>query len=139
MPNEYKKYVVNCKTDQYDVYIGRPSKFGNPFSHRHGTQAECVVDTREEAIECFKNYLFATPKLLKAVRMELKNKILGCHCGVLQCHGEILAEIANSDEFVYLEEQMKVIDTYSDVNLTKLDTSVMSVASSIVQSLLYIK
>lgn len=27
-----KGYVVHCKKDKYDVYIGRPSKFGNPFS-----------------------------------------------------------------------------------------------------------
>ena len=25
--------VVHCKKELYDVYIGRPSKWGNPFSH----------------------------------------------------------------------------------------------------------
>jgi hypothetical protein len=24
-----KAYVVHCKRDKYDVYVGRPSKFGN--------------------------------------------------------------------------------------------------------------
>ncbi len=27
--------VVHCKIEDYDVYIGRPSKFGNPFSHKY--------------------------------------------------------------------------------------------------------
>jgi hypothetical protein len=25
--------VVHCKKEPYDVYIGRPSKYGNPFTH----------------------------------------------------------------------------------------------------------
>lgn len=25
--------VVHCKKEPYDVYIGRPSKWGNPFTH----------------------------------------------------------------------------------------------------------
>ena len=30
-------------------------------------------------------------------RKELKGKILGCWCSPYACHGEVLAEIANSD------------------------------------------
>ena len=96
--SKYSKYVVHCKKDKYDVYIGRPSKWGNPFSHRGGTLAECQVETREEAIECFRNYLLVTPWLLEAVKKELKGKILGCWCVPQSCHGEVLAEIANSED-----------------------------------------
>ena len=45
--------VVHCKKEEYDVYIGRPSKWGNPFSHKSDTMAKFKVDSREEAI---KNY-----------------------------------------------------------------------------------
>jgi hypothetical protein len=38
--SKYSKYVVHCKKDKYDVYIVRPSKWGNPFSHRGGIWAE---------------------------------------------------------------------------------------------------
>lgn len=32
--------VVHCKRARYDVYIGRPSQWGNPFQIRHdGTRA----------------------------------------------------------------------------------------------------
>lgn len=27
------RMVVHCKREPYDVYIGRGSKWGNPFSH----------------------------------------------------------------------------------------------------------
>lgn len=28
--------IVHCKKDKYDIYIGRPSIWGNPFSHKEG-------------------------------------------------------------------------------------------------------
>lgn len=90
-----KPKVVHCKKEPYDVYIGRPSKFGNPFSHLPGTLAQWRVDTREEAIECFRNYLMNTPELLKAAKEELRGKILGCWCHPQSCHGDVLVEIAN--------------------------------------------
>lgn len=95
---DYKKYVVHCQKDNYDVYIGRPSQWGNPFSHKPSSIAEVKVDSREEAIECYKNYLIATPRLVEAAKKELKGKILGCWCSPQSCHGEILAEIANSED-----------------------------------------
>lgn len=99
--------VVNINSgEKYDIYIGRGSKWGNPFTHREGTSAIVKVSSREEAIECYKNYIEATPELLQAAKKELKGKILGCHCVPLPCHGEVLlkianeeAEIINGDEF----------------------------------------
>ena len=49
MKNE-RATVVNKRFDAYDVYIGRPSQWGNPFSHREGTLAKYKVATREEAM-----------------------------------------------------------------------------------------
>ena len=90
--------VINIKSgEKYDIYIGRPSRFGNPFSHQAGTLAEYKVDSREQAIEYFENYINNTPWLLKAAKEELKGKILGCFCHPLPCHGDILLKIANSD------------------------------------------
>lgn len=93
-----KARVVHCKKEPYDYYIGRPSKFGNPFSHQPGTLAIYKVDSREEAIECYRNYIMNTPSLLKTVKKELRGKILGCWCRPeFPCHGDILLEIANSE------------------------------------------
>ena len=36
--------VVHCKRARYDVYIGRPSKWGNPFAvGRDGTRAQVIA------------------------------------------------------------------------------------------------
>lgn len=79
--------IVHCKRALYDIYIGRPSKWGNPYSiGRDGT--------REEVIAKFERYLLASPALLAALP-ELKGKILGCWCKPKPCHGDILEKYAN--------------------------------------------
>lgn len=78
----------------YDVYIGRGSKWGNPFTHLEGTTAKYKVGTREEAVEAYWDYLFSRPDLINALH-ELKGKSLGCYCHPHACHGHILAMLAN--------------------------------------------
>ena len=37
------KFVVHCKKYSYDVYIGRPSKYGNPFEiGKDGNRTEVI-------------------------------------------------------------------------------------------------
>lgn len=88
--------VVHCKKAPFDVYIGRPSPWGNPFSHKAGTLAEFRVATREEAIERFRGWFLAQPDLVERCKKELRGKVLGCWCKPKACHGDILAEIADS-------------------------------------------
>lgn len=89
--------VVHCKKDKYDVYIGRPSKWGNPYSHKEGTLAQFKVATREEAVAKFADYILSNKELLKDID-ELKGKVLGCWCAPLSCHGDVLYKIANNGE-----------------------------------------
>jgi hypothetical protein len=93
-----KPKVVNCKTDPYDVYVGRGSKFGNPYTHQYGTSAPWMVDSREDAIRLYEEWLREQPLLMAAVKQELKSKILGCHCKPLDCHGDVLLRIANEED-----------------------------------------
>lgn len=86
--------VVHCKKTAYDVYIGRPSKWGNPFSHKPGTQAQFVVGSRDEAIAAYREWILNQPELLAALP-ELKGKTLGCWCKPQSCHGDVLAELAD--------------------------------------------
>lgn len=90
--------VVNKYKETYDVYIGRGSKWGNPFSHKDGTQAQFKVDTREQAVECYRFWITRGEgqELLKDLH-ELKNKTLGCFCKPQACHGDILAELINHE------------------------------------------
>lgn len=71
--------VVHCKKEPYDIYIGRPSKWGNPFS----------VGTREERISKYEAYIMSRPDLIQALP-ELVGKTLGCWCKPKACHGDIL-------------------------------------------------
>lgn len=81
------KYVVNVKSSKYDVYIGRGSKWGNPFViGRDGD--------RDRVCDLYANYLNSRPDLLSALH-ELKGKVLGCYCAPLRCHGDYLAVLAN--------------------------------------------
>jgi hypothetical protein len=83
--------VVHCNREPFDVYIGRPGKWGNPFKiGRHGT--------RDEVIDRHRAWLLANPSLLADIG-ELRGKTLGCYCRPsLRCHGDVLAELANADE-----------------------------------------
>jgi len=82
-----KTRVVHCKRDKFDVYIGRPSKYGNPFSIG-------IDGNREEVIQKYSNWLMGRQDLLDSIH-ELKGKILGCWCHPKPCHGDILAYIAD--------------------------------------------
>lgn len=83
--------VVNIKTERCDVYIGRGSPLGNPFS------AKTVG--KFKAIEYYHKYYL--PKLIEDGRItkeylkSLKGKKLGCHCKPDPCHGDKLVEIIN--------------------------------------------
>lgn len=85
--------VVNIKTTKlYDVYIGRGSIWGNQWSHKKGTQAKYVVATREEAIQKYEEWIRGQPELLERLG-ELEDRILGCYCKPLGCHGDVLIKL----------------------------------------------
>lgn len=88
------------------VYVGRPTKWGNPF---------CVVDVlyaycgneREAAEDCVRCYCealhrddrmyIALASAVDAVR-ELRGKDLACWCRLdMPCHADVLLELANHD------------------------------------------
>lgn len=89
-------------SQEYQVYIGRPSIWGNPYSHKEGTLAKYKVKDRKEAIEKYKEYLLNNEELL-AKLPELKGKVLGCHCKPLACHGDFLVELLEPATKVNLE------------------------------------
>jgi hypothetical protein len=90
------KYVVHCHRSPYDVYIGRGSQWGNPYSHIPDSKALYIVKTREESIKRYAEYLLTNDYLISMIPT-LRHKILGCYCSPLSCHGYILAALANED------------------------------------------
>jgi hypothetical protein len=91
-PSKYYTHVVHCKKSDYDVYIGRPSKWGNPFSHKEGTIAEFKVNGRAEAIKKYEEWVLTQPHLMSSL-IELRGKTLGCWCSPKPCHGNVLSKL----------------------------------------------
>jgi len=75
--------VVNLRDELCDVYIGRPSKWGNPFKvGRDGTRDECIRK--------YRSWLPGSGRLIDIG--DLRGKRLGCWCAPLACHGDVLLE-----------------------------------------------
>lgn len=98
--------VVHCKKEPYDVYCGRPGKWGNPFSHKEGTIAKYKVNTIEEAIESYRIWITKGEGmyLLKDLH-ELDGKVLGCWCGnftidskIKRCHCQVLLDLIEKNK-----------------------------------------
>ena len=79
-----KTKVVNLKESEYTIFIGRPSKWGNPF--KIGKDG-----TRKEVLEKYRQYLL-NHKLLMEDILSLDGEILGCYCKPKPCHGDIIVE-----------------------------------------------
>ena len=81
--------VVHLR-EPHDVYIGRPSRWGNPFSiGKDGT--------RSQVIEKYEEWVRDQPELLARLP-ELKGKRLGCWCKPDACHGDILVKLLKEQE-----------------------------------------
>lgn len=78
---------VGKRSNTTQLYIGRPSKWGNPFViGRDGSRAEVIAKYRAWIVE--------QPALLNALD-ELRGRDLICWCAPLACHGDVLVELAN--------------------------------------------
>lgn len=95
---------VCCKEKKYDVYIGRPSFWGNPYSHKEGTLAEFKVNSRKEANKQYALYLSRSKEHQRRLK-ELQGQTLGCWCKENEsCHGDVLIATVNEWEMEQLLE-----------------------------------
>lgn len=85
--------VVNKFKEPFDVYIGRPSIFGNTF--------EIGVDgDRNLVIGKFTAYFYdciGTNENFRKSVEKLKGKTLGCYCSPKPCHGDVIARYLDND------------------------------------------
>ena len=75
--------------EEYDVYIGRGSKWENPYR----------IDarrSRKQVIKEFREYAINSEKIMKSI-LVLRGKRLGCYCAPEDCHGDVLAELAENE------------------------------------------
>lgn len=90
--------VVNIKNDEYDVYIGRGSKWGNPF--KIGIDGD-----RNKVIKKYHIWIIKQPELMSSLH-ELDGKILGCYCRPKVCHGDVLIYLIENEKY------KKIINDY---------------------------
>lgn len=85
--------VINGRTGWHPLgwppmtYIGRPSKWGNPF----------VIGqdgNREEVVQKYREWIVTQSHLMKSLE-EIRGHNLRCWCAPLACHGDVLLELAN--------------------------------------------
>jgi hypothetical protein len=107
--------VVNRRAEPFDVYIGRPGPWGNPFSHLPGTLARFRVSSREEAVSQFRDWFQAQPDLVARAKRELKGKVLGCWCKPSSCHGDVIAAVVDGLE---VERKAECSTAQLDLKLT---------------------
>ncbi len=87
MPKVLNRHIDEIPEDA--IYIGRPSKWGNPFVlGKDGS--------RDVVLYKYKDWLETQPDIIKMAKEELRGKDLVCFCSPKSCHGDILLQIANS-------------------------------------------
>lgn len=100
--NKYKH-----EPTKYDVYIGRGSVFGNPYSHLPSKFKDIIhCGTREEAIDKYREYFDDIINSCGCANKEFKKKIrkmvvdlkmgekvyLVCYCSPKPCHGDVIRD-----------------------------------------------
>jgi hypothetical protein len=82
------------------VYVGRPTKWGNPY--RIGQDVGMMFAmTRQETVNAYRGWLLSTSDrstVNLSMLHELRDQNLACWCPLDQpCHADVLLEIANAD------------------------------------------
>jgi len=99
--------VVHCKKEKYDEYIGRPTNWGNPWTHRTSKVTDRIVESREEAVNNYRAWLLGEDFqnvlqrqrawILKNLPI-LEGKTIACWCHPKACHGDVLVEILEQEK-----------------------------------------
>jgi hypothetical protein len=92
-----RKRTKGWKMPENTVYVGRPTKWGNPFlASATGSPESAVIAVKKLAVEAYENNL--DPATMAAARRELRGKNLSCFCPLNHpCHADVLLKIANEE------------------------------------------
>jgi hypothetical protein len=103
-----RKRTKGFKMPPNTIYVGRPTKFGNPFGWQAGLQEgyseeQCkrlVVKFYKDWIlgnEYFNPVVYGQPPKVEDIKKALKGKNLACWCKEgTPCHADVLIELANN-------------------------------------------
>lgn len=94
-----RKRTKGWKMPENTVYVGRPTKWGNPYLI--SSRINQGLD-RQEAVNRYRAWVMACNHLstldVKRIKAELRGKNLACWCNpYLPCHADVLLQIANEE------------------------------------------
>ena len=100
--------IHGCNIPKGAIYVGRPTMYGNPFTHLGFGNGIVRVETREESVRLYRGWvegrvtpvqypLLPAPPTKRAIQA-LRGKDLICWCAPLACHADVLLEVANQNE-----------------------------------------
>lgn len=104
-----RKRTKGWKMPENTVYVGRGSKWGNPFkigseyvrpkmTPGGGQNANVVVDNAH-AVRLYKRFTAREVRIRIEAFQELRGKNLACWCSPDQpCHADVLLELANREQ-----------------------------------------
>jgi hypothetical protein len=92
-----RKRTKGWRMPEGAVYVGRPSRWGNPF---HIVSSCDGSTTRAEAVRNYRGHLLSSsavmPSAVAAYLEPLRGKDLACWCPLSEpCHADVLLELAN--------------------------------------------
>jgi hypothetical protein len=104
-----RKRTKGWKMPPNTVYVGRPTKWGNPFkvgdTVKNHFGKEFLIETTEQAVNCYRNlvliklnpgFILGQELFTEADLSELRGKDLACWCKEgEQCHADVLLELCN--------------------------------------------
>lgn len=92
-----KARAVNVRREDCDIYVGRPSRWGNPFP---------VAVHGRAAMRLYMDHLAEHPEEVEDARRLLPGLRLGCYGCKPVCHAEVLARLANREELQAIREDV---------------------------------
>ncbi len=79
---------MHSKGEEPYKYVGRPSKWGNPFYiGRDGN--------RDEVCEKYRDWILTQPKLMASLHT-LAGRRIACFCAPKRCHADVLADMVEA-------------------------------------------
>jgi hypothetical protein len=90
-----RKRTKGWKMPKNTIYVGRPTKYGNPYKITENSLAGRLSSLAryEDRLRDMRVY---RPELFQTIFKDLKGKNLACWCPLSQpCHADILLELVN--------------------------------------------
>lgn len=85
-----RKRTKGWKMPENTVYVGRPSRWGNPYRVREEW-------TPDKCVNAYRKHCEVDSDIIVMIKRDLKGKDLACWCKEGEpCHADVLLEIANS-------------------------------------------